>query len=217
MSVKFALMALMDTHPMYGAQLRAEFEERTGGTWPLNVGQVYTTLGRLERDGLVESSGIPDDEGRIPYQLTDHGRTVLHHWWDTPVDRQDTPRDELVIKLALAVTLPGVDVSALVQQQRTATLRHLQDLTRLKRADATTAPPDQSTPTYDLSWHLVLDHLIFADEAEIRWLDHVESTLARAATHRQTTSTAAPYAPAPSRPLSAPFLAPRATSDRSPR
>ena len=76
MSVKLGLMALLATQPMYGAQLRSEFERRTGGTWPLNVGQVYTTLGRLERDGLVEGSGAPDDEGRIAYRLTDAGRIV---------------------------------------------------------------------------------------------------------------------------------------------
>ena len=73
MSVRQGLMALLAQEPMYGARLRAEFEARTGGTWPLNVGQVYTTLSRLERDGLVVASG-GDDEGRIEYSLTDSGR-----------------------------------------------------------------------------------------------------------------------------------------------
>ena len=62
MSVKQALLALLEQGPMYGYQLRSEFEERTGATWPLNVGQVYTTLARLERDRLVEGTGA-DDEG----------------------------------------------------------------------------------------------------------------------------------------------------------
>src|SRR5688572_17280736 len=119
MSVRQGLMALLAQEPMYGARLRAEFEARTGGTWPLNVGQVYTTLARLERDGLVVASGGADDEGRIAYALTDSGRAEISQWWLTPVTRESSPRDELVIKLALAVTLPGVDVAAVVQAQRT--------------------------------------------------------------------------------------------------
>jgi DNA-binding PadR family transcriptional regulator len=178
MSVRQGLLALLAQQPMYGAQLRSEFEARTGGTWPLNVGQVYTTLARLERDGLVEASGGPDEEGRIAYALTDAGRAEASRWWLTPVTRESSPRDELVIKLALAVTLPGVDVPAVVQAQRTATLRHLRDLTRLKsRAGHTGEEPEGE---HDLAWSLVLEHHLFAAEAEARWLDHVEARLARA-------------------------------------
>ena len=178
MSVRQGLLALLAQEPMYGAQLRSEFEARTGGTWPLNVGQVYTTLARLERDGLVEAAGA-DDEGRISYRLTRTGRTEVARWWISPVDRETTPRDELVIKLALAVTVEGIDVDRVVQTQRTATLRHLQDLTRLKhRALDGIAEPGGD---HDLAWLLVLENLIFAAEAEVRWLDHCEAALARAA------------------------------------
>ena len=58
-SVRHALLALLSEGPKYGLQLREEFEARTGEVWPLNVGQVYTTLQRLERDGLVESDDPP--------------------------------------------------------------------------------------------------------------------------------------------------------------
>ena len=175
MSVKQGLLALLAQEPMYGARLRAEFEARTGGTWPLNVGQVYTTLTRLERDGFVEALGGADDEGRIAYALTDAGRVEISRWWLTPVTRESTPRDELVIKLALAVTLPGIDVARVVQTQRTATLKHLRDLTRLK------ARADEPVDGRDLAWSLVLENHLFAAEAEARWLDHVEARLARAA------------------------------------
>lgn len=180
MSVRLGLLALLDEQPMYGAQLRAEFEARTGGTWPLNIGQVYTTLARLERDGLVEQEDGPDDEGRITYRLTAEGRTDVRRWWGTPVVRDSSPRDELVIKLALAVTAPGVDVAALVQTQRTASLRQLRDLTRLKQS-ALDQHESSSTDgaRYDLAWLLVVENLIFAAESEVRWLDHVESRLAR--------------------------------------
>ena len=173
MSIRRGLLALLAQEPMYGAQLRSEFESRTGGTWPLNVGQVYTTLSRLERDGLVEAHGGADAEGRIAYRLTDDGQVEVGRWWDAPVDRDDTPRDELVIKLALAVTVPRVDVRRIVQTQRTATVRHLQDLTKLKRS----TPAEAGGPN-ELAWLLVLDNLVFSTEAEVRWLDHIETRLA---------------------------------------
>lgn len=180
MSIKQGLMALLAQEPMYGAQLRAEFEQRTGTTWPLNIGQVYTTLGRLERDGLVEATGHADGDARIAYRLTEQGRDEVARWWTTPVDRSEHPRNELAIKLALAVTLPGVDVRDVVQRQRTQTLRGLQDLTRLKQ---------QASAADDTAWLLVLDHLVFSAEAEARWLDHVETRLARQATRAATRPT----------------------------
>jgi DNA-binding PadR family transcriptional regulator len=168
MSIRQALLTLLETEPMYGYQLRAEFEARTGATWPLNVGQVYTTLTRLERDGLVEAAGN-DDEGHAFYRLTPEGRDEVRRWFTTPVDRERPPRDELAIKLALAVTVPGVDVRGVIQAQRTDTIRALQEYTRLKSG----ATDD------DLAWLLVLDALVFQAEAEVRWLDHCEARLAR--------------------------------------
>ena len=181
MTVRNALLALLEQGPMYGYQLRAEFETRTGATWPLNVGQVYTTLARLERDGLVEPAG-DDGDGHAVYRITDTGRTEVVTWFSTPVSRTSPPRDELAIKLAMAVTVPGVDVRAVVQGQRSATVRALQDYTRLKARAA-----EGSTPQ-DLAWLLVLDSLVFAAEAEVRWLDHCEARLARAAADRPATA-----------------------------
>ncbi|HEU4912841.1 MAG TPA: PadR family transcriptional regulator, partial [Actinomycetes bacterium] len=141
-----------------------------------NVGQVYTTLARLERDGLVESAG-EDAEGHAIYRITAAGRSEVRDWFGTPVSRTSPPRDELAIKLAMAVTVPGVDVRAVVQQQRTATIRALQDYTRLKSRAGTEEP-------HEMAWLLVLDSLVFAAEAEVRWLDHCEARLARAAAER---------------------------------
>jgi len=184
MSVKQALLALLEQGPMYGYQLRAEFEQRTGATWPLNVGQVYTTLARLERDGLVEQVAgdveSTEGDGHVVYRVTDHGRAEVLEWFTTPVPRTQPPRDELAIKLALAVTVPGVDVGSVIQQQRSATMAALQDYTRLKRNGRLAKPEDTS----DLAWGLVLDSLVFSAEAEIRWLDHCEARLRRAASER---------------------------------
>ncbi len=178
MSVKQALLALLKQEPMYGYQLRLAFEQRTGSTWPLNVGQVYTTLTRLERDGLVEGTGA-DAEGHVVYRITEDGSEEVATWFTTPVARAQPPRDELAIKLALAVTVPGVDVGTVIQQQRSATMAALQDYTRLKRNQAKVG--DQMS---ELAWSLVLDSLVFAAEAEIRWLDHCEARLRRAAIER---------------------------------
>ncbi|MEV6978981.1 PadR family transcriptional regulator [Kitasatospora sp. NPDC093806] len=184
MSIRHGLLALLDQGPRYGYQLRTEFEARTGATWPLNVGQVYTTLARLERDGLVVPAG-EDEEGHQFYAATDAGRTELRAWFDTPVPRTNPPRDELAIKLAMAVTVPGVDVPAVVQSQRRHSIKALQDYTRLKaRALAGEARPDAAGPRgpqagADLAWLLVLEQLIFQTEAEVRWLDHCETRLAQ--------------------------------------
>jgi DNA-binding PadR family transcriptional regulator len=201
MSIRQAMLALLEPGPMYGYQLRAEFEQRTGATWPLNVGQVYTTLNRLERDGLVEhvgrvgGSGADDDSdqtgqgaAQVMYRVTPSGRGEVSAWFTTPVPRTQPPRDELAIKLAIAVTLPGVDVAALIQQQRTATMTALQDYTRLKRSGRASRP-DQPE---DLAWSLVLDSLVFDAEAEIRWLDHCEARLRRAAIEGQLHTPARP-------------------------
>lgn len=167
MSIRHGLLALLERGPMYGYQLRAAFEESTGSTWPLNIGQVYTTLSRLERDGLVES--LPEGEGgQRPYGITDLGRAEVTMWFATPVSRADRPRDELTIKLALALTTPGVNVRDVVQAQRSATMRSLQELTRLKA---------RQQAGRDMAWRLVLDSMVFQTEAEIRWLDHCEESL----------------------------------------
>ena len=173
MSVRQSLLAILDQGPCYGYQLRNEFDRRTGSTWPLNVGQIYNTLERLERDGLVEKADH-DVEGQIYYQITDAGRAKVAGWLGSPVERGATTRDELAIKLAIAVTLPGVDIAHVIQVQRTATLRNLQELTKTKNASA---DPESSE---ELAWLLVVDSLIFQAEAEVRWLDHSESRLARA-------------------------------------
>ena len=204
MSIRHGLLALLEQGPRYGYQLRTEFEARTGATWPLNVGQVYTTLGRLERDGLVRPDG-EDTEGHVFYAITDTGREELRSWFGSPVRRDNPPRDELAIKLAMAVTVAGVDVTDVIQRQRAHTIRALQDYTRLKaRALAAAEIPgadagDPGAESQDLAWLLVLDQLIFQAEAEVRWLDHCETRLVRHA-ERQAARHAARPAGRPAEP-----------------
>ena len=165
MSVRHGLLALLAEGPSYGYQLRTRLLARTGGTWPLNIGQVYTTLSRLERDGLVEATGA---DGQATYRITEAGRAAVAAWFAGPVDRPAAVRDELAIKLALAVDSPAVDASRIVRVQRAATARAVRELVGL-RSGADGA---------DLAWTLVLDALIFQAEAELRWLDQCEDRIA---------------------------------------
>ena len=112
MSVRQSLLAILDQGPCYGYQLRGEFDRRTGSTWPLNVGQIYNTLDRLERDGLVEKADH-GDEGQIYYLITDAGRTEVASWLGSPVLRSSATRDELAIKLVAARKLGSDEVSPL--------------------------------------------------------------------------------------------------------
>ncbi len=165
MSVKHGLLVLLAEEPRHGYALKTEFEERTGGAWALNIGQVYTTLARLERDGLVHSIG-PDAEGRQRYRITRAGRRALDAWFKEPVEPEAPPRDELAIKLLLAVGASHIDVTRLIERQRAATVEQLQRYTRQK------AHGDD-----DLAFVLLLDALILKAQAEIQWLDMCEARL----------------------------------------
>ena len=172
MSVRFGLLALLDEAPSHGYNLKTAFERRTGGSWALNIGQVYTTIQRLERDGLVESIGEPDDDRR-EYRITPTGREQLATWFESPVVPEAPARDELTIKVLLAVAAGDVDVTALLQRQRRASVEQLQAYTRRKA---------KADPERDVAFLILLDALIFRTEAEIRWLDACEARIRSLAT-----------------------------------
>src|SRR6266545_7033257 len=128
MSVRYALLALLSDRPKYGLQLRDEFESRTGEVWPLNVGQVYLTLQRLERDGAVESDG--EEAGpQKRFRITPAGAEELAAWLRTPPNASTPPRDELVIKVLVALTLPEVDVREVLQVHRRRLIEAMQRYT----------------------------------------------------------------------------------------
>lgn len=166
-----SLLAILYEAPMYGLQLRNEFEARTGGVWPLNVGQVYTTLDRLERDGLVQLQARPGPEGQKVYRITPTGRAHLRSWFEDPPTPRAPSRDELVLKLIMVCARDRTAAADVVQAERRAVMELLQQYTRLKRA----APEDA-----DLGWLFLIDSLIFQSEARVRWLDACEARLARA-------------------------------------
>ena len=169
MSVRHALLALLSEGPKYGLQLGQEFEARTGDVWPLNMGQVYTTLARLERDGLVESDGASDDGPQKAFRITTAGSGELRDWLRTPPDTSVPPRDELVIKVLIAIRLPGVDVLDIVQAHRRHLVETMHFYTRLK----------EDASDDDVGLLLVADAEIFRLDAFIRWLDAAEARIKR--------------------------------------
>ena len=175
MSVRQSLLAILDQGPCYGYQLRAEFDRRTGSTWPLNVGQIYNTLDRLERDGLV-SKGATDEQGHVFYTITDAGSLEVSDWLGSPIDRGQTARDELAIKLSVAATLPGVDVDAVLRTQRRASAARLAALARAAHAGSPDGPEG-------LARKLATDAQLFQAEAELNWLDRVRERLAEQPAH----------------------------------
>ena len=169
MSVRHALLALLSEEPKYGLQLRQEFEARTGEVWALNVGQVYMTLQRLERDGLIEGDGDDEVGPQKSYRITAEGARELDVWLRTPPDLSSPPRDELVIKVLVAIEVPGVDVHDVIQAHRRRVLELMQDWTKVKRD----AEPDDVNPL------LIVDAEQYRLDSVLRWLDGADARLRR--------------------------------------
>lgn len=182
MSVRHALLALLSEGPKYGLQLRQEFESGTGEVWPLNVGQVYTTLQRLERDGLVASDDGEGDGAQKAYGITPAGGRELAAWLQTPPDSSPPPRDELVIKVLVALRVPGVDVHELIQVHRRRLVELMQQYTHLKAEGS----------EHDLGLALVADAELFRLEAVVRWLDAADARLASLPVKAPAAAPAAP-------------------------
>ena len=169
MSVPHALLALLSESPKYGQRLQSEFEAKTGNVWPLNVGQVYTTLQRLERDGLVAADG-DGERARKQYRISPAGRRELANWLRTPPELVPPPRDELVIKVLVALQVPGTDVHEILQAHRRHVVEVMQRYTKVKAAAAED----------DVPLALVADAELFRLEAIVRWLDAADVRLKQA-------------------------------------
>jgi DNA-binding PadR family transcriptional regulator len=166
MSVPHALLALLSEGPKYGLRLQNEFKSRTGEVWPLNVGQVYTTLQRLERDGLVETEA-EGERSQKRYRITAAGAQELADWLRTPPDLVPPPRDELVIKVLVALQVAGTDIHEILQVHRRHTIEVMQRYTQVKAAAAES----------DVALALVADAELFRLEAIVRWLDAADVRL----------------------------------------
>lgn len=153
---------------MYGQQLKDEFDRRTGELWPLNVGQVYANLTRLERDGLVEgpdNDGDPDSTTK-PFVITLEGQIELDLWLKADSAPRYPPRDDLVMKVMISASIDRVGTVEIVQSHRRRLLESMQRFTHLK-----------ADPTATTAMLLMCDAELFRLEASIRWLDSVDARL----------------------------------------
>lgn len=171
MAVREGLLGLLADGPRHGYGVKSAFERATGGVWPLNVGQVYTTLERLERDGLVEPATSAD--GQRAWGLTERGRDELGEWWWAVPGDEPPPRDELVLKVLLAVAGDRDHALEVIGHQRDALLGLLAQRRRQARR--------RRRPGGDpLAAELVVDVLVLRAEADLRWLDVCEERVTSA-------------------------------------
>ncbi len=146
MSVPHALLGLLSEGPKYGLRLQSEFQSRTGEVWPLNVGQVYTTLQRLERDGFVETDA-DGERSQKRYRITAAGAQELAGWLRTPPELVPPPRDELVIKVLVALQVAGIDIREILQVHRRHAIEVMQRYTRSRPRPRRTTWRLRSWPT----------------------------------------------------------------------
>lgn len=172
MPLKEGLLCLLAANDSHGYELKSQLEATTGDTWQINIGQIYSTLQRLERDGLVVHANT--DESRVVYSLTEAGHHAASEWMATPVDLAVAGRDDISLKILMAIKSGIDDPRRVIERQRGATMALLQDYTTLK-----------ATEDDDIGWLLHLDRLIFSAEAELRWLDKVEGRLETMSVKRQ--------------------------------
>ena len=166
--MKYPVLALLNEGPAHGYELKTAFEERYGEAWPaVNIGQIYSTLQRHERDGyvtfeVVEQADRPDKK---VYHLTEDGRAALREWLEGPA-RATRLRDQFFLKFLLAAETGLADPFELLERQRATALRALRDLSELPieadRGDAA----------------LLVEGAALHLQADIRWLDRCEEYLA---------------------------------------
>jgi DNA-binding PadR family transcriptional regulator len=169
MSIKYAILGILAKKDLHGYELKAGFDDTIGEFWSLNFGQIYSTLDRLEKDGLVTHDRQSQDKrpDRKIFSITPLGRTELTEWLSTPIARVRALRDEFFIKLVFMDKDNPAAVLALIEKQKMLHLKHMNTLTRRKIAlKAETGNPDA------LTTELLVDVGLFHAEADIKWLTH---------------------------------------------
>ncbi|HKD74560.1 MAG TPA: PadR family transcriptional regulator [Ktedonobacterales bacterium] len=162
MSLKFGILGLLTEEPLHGYEVKSRFESMLGGTWEVNIGQIYSTLQRLERDGLVEAVGERGDRGKLAYRLTEPGNRELEHWLAEPESEPQLLREDLFVKLLLLYRLGNQHLQELLLRQRRVFLQRLRDLADLERRARTDGRDDLVLLAKGAAIHT---------EADIKWLD----------------------------------------------
>lgn len=159
MSIPQALLGLLESGPRHGYELKRAYDEQFGQDRPLAYGQVYATLSRLLRNGMVEVAGVEQGDGpdRKRYMITDDGVSDVERWLATPERPELHLHNTMYTKVVLAL-LSRRPANEVLDVQRTAHLKLMRSLTTRKRDG-------------DLADQLVCDHALFHLEADLRWLE----------------------------------------------
>jgi DNA-binding PadR family transcriptional regulator len=165
MRVREAVLALLARGPAHGYQLKVDYERLTRNK-PVNVGQIYQTLERLQRDGLVERDACSESDRRIAYHATPSGRTRAYDFLLDASAPHHGDRSEVAAKVLLAVEIPDFDAIAVIDAQRAALIHSVQTARRQTRGR-------------DISVveRLGIEAELAVTEAELRWLDLCEDEL----------------------------------------
>ncbi len=171
MSVRHALLGLLAQRPRHGYELHTAFEAVVGGeqNWDVKPAQIYTTLSRLEKDGLVAEEAVAQASGpeKRVFAITPAGRDLLAEWFSAGVE-SDHQRDEFYVKLMLSLATGGAPPRKVIQSQRTRLFQELHALTGQR---------SHSNPKTELAQILLYDKAIMHLEADLRWLDMIEARL----------------------------------------
>jgi DNA-binding PadR family transcriptional regulator len=162
MSLKFGILGLLAEQPLHAYAVKARFEDLLGGSWEVNIGQVYTTLQRLERDGLVDPAEPRGDRGRLPYRLTEVGSKALATWLAEPESEPQQLREEIYLKLLLAARVADGDLPALLARQRRVYLQRLKDLAAVEEQARSQGRDDLA---------LLYQGALLHTEADLKWVD----------------------------------------------
>jgi DNA-binding PadR family transcriptional regulator len=162
MSLKYGILGLLAEEPQHGYEVKTRYEALFGGAWELNIGQVYTTLQRLERDGLVDAVGERGDRGKQRYGLTDAGMKALQEWLYEPEEEPQQLRQDIYLKLLLISRLANGNLEGLLAQQRRVYLQRLKDLSDLERRARRDGRDDLV---------LLIQGAILHTEADLKWID----------------------------------------------
>jgi DNA-binding PadR family transcriptional regulator len=162
MSLKFGILGLLAEQPLHAYAIRTRFQDLLGGSWEVNIGQVYTTLQRLERDGLVEPAESRGDRGRFPYRLTELGRKALETWLAEPESEPQQLREAIYLKLLLAAKVANGGLPDLLARQRRVYLQRLKDLAVLEEKARSEGRDDLV---------LLYQGALLHTEADLKWVD----------------------------------------------
>jgi DNA-binding PadR family transcriptional regulator len=160
-------LALLSGDRAHGYELKQSLEHEFGDLLPaLNAGQIYSTLARLERDGLVVGTAVPgDSRGKRVYELTDAGRAALAAWIELPVSGRRL-KDEFFMKLVVVASAGLAEPKTVIEQQRREYLQSLRDLDALLVANG-------KGPAAEL----LVEGAILHRKADLEWLDLIEQRL----------------------------------------